>query len=62
MLAQAGDFGRCQLLLLALFSINNILSAFHYFGQIFITVEPEHHCHIPGVDYEALTPEERLRY
>ncbi|XP_046621484.1 organic cation transporter protein-like isoform X1 [Neodiprion virginianus] len=40
MLAHAGDFGRYQILLMVLFSLVNVLSAFHYFAQTFITIQP----------------------
>lgn len=43
-LKRAGDMGRFQCLLMALFSFVNVISAFHYFGQIFISVVPEHWC------------------
>ncbi|XP_020706515.2 organic cation transporter-like protein isoform X2 [Athalia rosae] len=41
MLAYVGDFGRYQILLMVLFSMVNVFSAFHYFAQTFITIEPE---------------------
>ena len=44
MLALAGDFGRCQYLMMALFCVINVLSAFHYFAQTFISIEPDHWC------------------
>nr|CAD7573319.1 unnamed protein product [Timema californicum] len=44
MLSHAGDFGRYQILLMALFCIINVLSSFHYFGQTIISVVPEHRC------------------
>ncbi|KAJ9595127.1 hypothetical protein L9F63_013602, partial [Diploptera punctata] len=44
MLALAGDFGRCQYLMMILFCIINVLSAFHYFAQTFISIEPDHWC------------------
>lgn len=40
MLAFAGDFGLQQYILMGLFSVINILSAFHYFAQTFISVLP----------------------
>lgn len=40
MLRHAGDFGRYQILLMVLFSLVNVLSAFHYFAQTFITTQP----------------------
>ncbi|XP_067013677.2 organic cation transporter protein isoform X2 [Anabrus simplex] len=50
MLSQAGDRGRYQVMLVALFAIINVLSAYHYFGQTFISLVPEHYCHLPDVD------------
>ncbi|XP_069696013.1 organic cation transporter protein-like isoform X2 [Periplaneta americana] len=50
MLALAGDFGRYQYLLMLLFSIINVLSAFHYFAQTFISIEPEHYCANSGLE------------
>ncbi|XP_017779708.1 PREDICTED: organic cation transporter protein-like [Nicrophorus vespilloides] len=44
MLWHAGDFGRFQFILIMLFSVINAFSAFHYFGQTFISLEPEHRC------------------
>ncbi|XP_063223093.1 organic cation transporter protein-like [Bacillus rossius redtenbacheri] len=44
MLMEAGGFGRYQWLLMALFSVINVLSAFHYFGQTFISLAPDHWC------------------
>ncbi|XP_044256798.1 organic cation transporter protein-like isoform X1 [Tribolium madens] len=44
MLAHAGDFGRYQCILMFLFSVINLLSAFHYFGQTFISIVPDHKC------------------
>lgn len=46
MLWHAGDFGRYQFILMFLFSVINFLSGFHYFGQTFISVVPEHKCRI----------------
>ncbi|XP_077294654.1 solute carrier family 22 member 13-like [Arctopsyche grandis] len=46
MLEKAGDFGRYQVFLMVLFSIVNLVSAFHYFSQTFISVIPEHWCNI----------------
>ncbi|CAH1153783.1 unnamed protein product [Phaedon cochleariae] len=48
MLSHVGDFGKFQLLLMLFFSLINILSAFHYFGQTFISVVPEYECVFPG--------------
>ncbi|KAB0795782.1 hypothetical protein PPYR_09843 [Photinus pyralis] len=44
MLRHVGDFDRFQYLLIGLFSLINILSGFHYFGQTFISVTPEYKC------------------
>ncbi|RZB40707.1 organic cation transporter protein, partial [Asbolus verrucosus] len=44
MLSHAGDFERYQFILMFLFSVINVLSAFHYFGQTFISVVPGHKC------------------
>ncbi|XP_060516080.1 organic cation transporter protein-like isoform X2 [Cylas formicarius] len=49
MLAHVGDFSRYQLMLMFLFSIINILSAFHYFGQTFTSLVPLHKCNATGV-------------
>lgn len=48
MLEKAGDFGRYQIFLMVLFSFVNIVSAFHYFSQTFISVTPEHWCNSTG--------------
>lgn len=42
MLRLAGDFGKCQLMLIFLFSFINILSAWHYYSQTIISITPEH--------------------
>lgn len=44
MLAYVGDFSRYQAILIALFSVINVLSAFHYFGQTFTTLVPDYTC------------------
>ncbi|ERL86156.1 hypothetical protein D910_03569 [Dendroctonus ponderosae] len=44
MLAYVGDFSRYQLILICLFSVINVLSAFHYFGQTFTSLVPEYLC------------------
>lgn len=44
MLAYVGDFSRYQAILIALFSLINVLSAFHYFGQTFTTLVPDYSC------------------
>lgn len=44
MLQHVGNFDRFQLILMLLFSIINAFSAFHYFGQTFISVVPEFQC------------------
>ncbi|KAK4872076.1 hypothetical protein RN001_016200 [Aquatica leii] len=44
MLWHVGDFGRYQYMLISLFSLINAFSAFHYFGQTFISLVPEHRC------------------
>lgn len=44
MLAVSGDFSKYQFILLVLFSIINSLSAYHYFGQTFISVIPDYVC------------------
>lgn len=47
MLSRVGDFGRYQKILIVLFCFINVLSAFHYFGQTFISVIPEFECQRP---------------
>lgn len=44
MLHHVGNFGRFQMILMVLFSVINAFSAFHYFGQTFISVLPEFQC------------------
>lgn len=44
MLSHVGDFGRAQIILMILFSFINVLSAFHYFAQTFISVVPIYTC------------------
>ncbi|KAK5639180.1 hypothetical protein RI129_011672 [Pyrocoelia pectoralis] len=44
MLMHVGDFDRFQFLLIGLFSLINLLSGFHYFGQTFISVTPDYKC------------------
>lgn len=51
MLQHSGDFGRYQYILLFLFSVINVLSAFHYFGQTFISVIPDYKCQKSADDY-----------
>jgi hypothetical protein len=50
MLGLAGDTGRYQFLLMALFSVINVLAAFHYFAQTFISIEPTHWCEGSGLE------------
>lgn len=50
MLESVGDFGKFQIMLMALFSIMNALSAFHYFGQTFVNLEPEFTCRSVNFD------------
>lgn len=44
MLRCAGDFGRYQRILFTLFSIINVITAFHYFGQTFLNILPQNNC------------------
>lgn len=53
MLNLVGDFSRYQFLLLFLFSIINVLSGFHYFGQTFISVIPEYKCNASAFNESA---------
>lgn len=46
MLWHVGDFGRYQYMLMFLFSVINALSAFHYFGQTFISLVPNFKCQL----------------
>lgn len=41
-LAECGDFGRYQYMLLILFCIINLLSALNYYSQTIISFVPEH--------------------
>lgn len=41
MLRCAGVFGRYQHILFTLFSIINVITAFHYFGQTFLNILPQ---------------------
>jgi hypothetical protein len=50
MLGLAGDIGRYQFLLTALFSVINVLHAFHYFAQTFISIEPTNWCEGSGLE------------
>lgn len=43
-LQHAGDFHLFQYTLVGLFAVINVLSAFHYFGQTFATLQPEYRC------------------
>ncbi|XP_059470665.1 organic cation transporter protein [Neocloeon triangulifer] len=58
-LPHLGEFGRYQKLLFLLLAPFMFFVAFVYFSQIFITLTPDHWCHIPGLEF--LTPEERVR-
>jgi hypothetical protein len=49
MLALAGDMGLYQFLTMALFGVINVLSAFHYFAQTLIGIEPAHWCKGSGL-------------
>lgn len=49
MLSYAGNFGKYQKQLVALFSFINILSAYHYFGQTFITIISDFECERPTI-------------
>lgn len=44
LLAFAGNFGKYQYILMSLFCVINVLSAFHYFGQTFIGILPVPKC------------------
>lgn len=44
MLARSGDFGPAQWWLLSFFCMVNVLSAFHYFAQTFISLTPDVDC------------------
>lgn len=44
LLHNVGSMGKYQYLLMLLFSYINVISAFHYFGQIFIGIQPEYQC------------------
>ncbi|KAJ8934859.1 hypothetical protein NQ314_013131 [Rhamnusium bicolor] len=50
MLNHVGDFGRFQIILMLLFSVINAFSAFHYFGQTFISIVPDYECDIDIYD------------
>jgi hypothetical protein len=56
MLALSGDMARYQYLLMVLFSVIHVLSAFHYFAQTFISLEPEHWC--AGSGLECMEPDQ----
>lgn len=57
-LSYAGDFGKYQYMLIALFSVINILSAYHYFGQTFIALTPDYKCKIIGNETATVIPEQ----
>ncbi|XP_065335595.1 organic cation transporter protein-like [Cloeon dipterum] len=59
LLPHLGEFGRYQKLLFLLLAPFMFFVAFVYFSQIFITLTPDHWCHIPELEF--LTPEERIR-
>jgi hypothetical protein len=61
MLALSGDMGRYQYVLMALFSIINVLSAFHYFAQTFISIEPDHWCAGSGLECVELDLNDSMR-
>lgn len=44
-LAKCGNFGRYQMLLLAIYGYTNIMSALHYFSQTIISFTPDHWCY-----------------
>nr|XP_004662050.1 solute carrier family 22 member 13 [Jaculus jaculus] len=48
-LAEIGNFGRFQVLLMVLMGIPNFLSAFFIFSQLFMVLEEAHHCSVPWV-------------
>lgn len=51
MLTHVGSMGRYQYILMVLFCFINVISAFHYFGQIFINVQPpKYTCKIHSAD------------
>ncbi|KAJ8923756.1 hypothetical protein NQ315_010337 [Exocentrus adspersus] len=56
MLQHVGNFGRFQLILMLLFSTINAFSAFHYFGQTFISVVPDYHCDVRNYDLNVTVP------
>lgn len=53
-LSYAGDFGKYQYILIALFSAINILSAYHYFGQTFIALTPDYKCKLFGNETDTV--------
>lgn len=60
MLNRVGSMSKYQYVLMLLFSFINIISAFHYFGQIFISVQPQYKCDV-GEDFANATECTRRR-
>lgn len=57
-LPHVGEFGTYQIILFFLTAPFCFFLAFSYFGQVFITLTPDHWCHIPELNNSGLTPQE----
>ena len=54
-----GEFGPYQILLFFVTAPFSIFLAFIAFSQVFITLVPDHWCHVPQFDGSGLSPHQR---
>ncbi|XP_055852620.1 organic cation transporter 1 [Episyrphus balteatus] len=59
-LNKCGDYGRYQFLLLSLFGLLNIFSAWHYFAQTIIGFTPPHWCYHDSISNLSFTEIEEI--
>ncbi|XP_043201565.1 solute carrier family 22 member 3-like [Amphibalanus amphitrite] len=53
-----GDFGRFQWRLFLLLQLPFFFLAFNYFGQIWLTLEPDHWCRVPALEARGWTQQQ----
>ena len=50
-----GQFGRFQLMVVLVMSLEEMFTAFHMMAPVFLVGKPEHHCHIPNLQQSNCT-------
>lgn len=58
-LPHVGELGRYQVLLFLLTAPFCFFLAFCYFSQVFITLVPDHWCHVPQLNNSALNQQQK---